>query len=109
VIEALRRTLFRVLALVRSRALDADLEQEIEHHLALAADEHVRQGLSPHEARRRARLDFGGIQNAREAHRQARCHFSKARSRTLLMPCAVFVGIRSSRWALSSSSRSPSA
>jgi putative ABC transport system permease protein len=72
VIEALRRTLFRVLALVRSRALDADLEQEIEHHLALAADEHVRQGLSPHEARRRARLDFGGIQNAREAHRQAR-------------------------------------
>jgi predicted permease len=62
----------RIRALGQRNALDRDFEEEAAAHLELAADEYVRRGLPPAEARRRARLDFGSPAAARDAHRDAR-------------------------------------
>ena len=48
----LRVVLFRLRALVRSRQLDREIDDEIASHLAEATDEYVQRGLSPEEARR---------------------------------------------------------
>jgi predicted permease len=68
----LRVLLSRLRSLVRSRALDRDVREQIESHLEEATDEYVRQGLSPIEARRAAMRDFGGVVRAEEACRDAR-------------------------------------
>jgi hypothetical protein len=62
----LRVFLSRLWALVRSRQMDRELEDEITSHLAEATEEYVRQGLSPEEARRAARRSFGGETQAKE-------------------------------------------
>ena len=46
----LRIVLLRLWALVRSRQMDREIDDEIISHLAEATDEYVRQGLSPEEA-----------------------------------------------------------
>jgi predicted permease len=71
-IDALRRGWRRVAAQFRHSADDGELREELEEHLALAADDHVRRGASPDEARRLARLALGSIDAARERHREAR-------------------------------------
>ena len=70
---ALRIVLARLLGLFgdetrRERALRA----EIDAHLAEAADQHVRQGMTPEEARHAALRQFGGVTQAVEAHRVQR-------------------------------------
>jgi macrolide transport system ATP-binding/permease protein len=67
-----RRFVQRLLAFFRRDTLDRDLDAEISSHLALAIDENLRRGMSPDEARRQALLHFGGPQQAKEAHRDAR-------------------------------------
>ena len=57
----LRIFLFRLSALVRSRQMDREIDDEITSHLAEATEEYVRQGLSPEEARRAAQRSFGGV------------------------------------------------
>jgi hypothetical protein len=42
-----RTFLSRLWALVRSRQMDRDIDDEIASHLAEAADEYIEQGLSP--------------------------------------------------------------
>ncbi|HET7697084.1 MAG TPA: ABC transporter permease [Vicinamibacterales bacterium] len=71
-ITRLRIFLFRLRALVRARQMDRDLEDEIGSHLAEAAEEYIRQGLSPEEARRAARRSFGGVPQTQEICRQVR-------------------------------------
>ena len=70
--DRLRQAFLRILALFQARSMDRELQEELDAHLTLAADEHVRRGLSPSEARRRARLELGGVLAAREEHRAAR-------------------------------------
>ena len=65
----LRVFLFRLRALVRSRRMDREIEDEIASHLAEATQEYIRQGLSPEEARLAARRSFGGITQATEVYR----------------------------------------
>ncbi len=62
----------RLLASLRGRTLDHDLDDELQTHLALAAEEHERRGVPPDEARRLAKLQLGGVSAARERHRDAR-------------------------------------
>ena len=62
----------RVWAFFAKRALDAELEAEIESHLQLAIDELVEHGMSRTGARRQALVQFGGVQQAREKQREAR-------------------------------------
>lgn len=69
---ALRRLWARLRALPRAAALDRDFDDEAQAHLTLAIDDLVAQGLSRPEAERRARLAFGSMATAREAHRDAR-------------------------------------
>ncbi|HET9708816.1 MAG TPA: ABC transporter permease [Gemmatimonadales bacterium] len=67
------RLVRRLRALFRSDAVDRELTAEIELHLELEAEELMRtQQLSLEEARRRARLAFGGVARVREEQRDAR-------------------------------------
>src|SRR5207249_8159487 len=68
----LRIFLFRLSALVRSRQMDRQIDDEISSHLAEATDEYVQQGLSPEEARWAARRSFGGVTQTKEVYRQVR-------------------------------------
>jgi predicted permease len=62
----------RLLALVRKRRLDRELEGEILAHLEMAELDAIAAGMSPEEARRQARRGFGGIEQMREDHRDQR-------------------------------------
>lgn len=68
----LRIFLFRLWALVRSRQMDREIDDEIASHLAEATEEYVKQGLSPEEARRAAQRSFGGVPQTKEVYRQVR-------------------------------------
>ncbi len=53
------------------RARTHDLDDEVAHYLEMSAAEYVRSGLSRDEATRRARVDFGGVEAAKEGVRTA--------------------------------------
>lgn len=67
-----RQLLARTIAFFHKPKLDADLEAEVSAHLDLAIEENLRQGMSREEARRRALVRFGGVQQAREYQRASR-------------------------------------
>src|SRR5262249_50720621 len=71
-IPTLRQSLGRFLALFRSPAYDRELDAEMAAPIELAIEEHLKRGLPPAEARRQALVRFGGPQQSREGHRQAR-------------------------------------
>jgi hypothetical protein len=58
--------------LLRRRQGEEDLGEELESHLELQTRKHLAAGLSLEEARRRARLEFGGIEPAKESCREQR-------------------------------------
>jgi putative ABC transport system permease protein len=64
--------LARVRDWVRPGASEADFDQEMETHLALAEEEKIRSGMSREDARREARAELGGVTQLREAARAAR-------------------------------------
>ena len=68
----LRIFLSRLSALVRSRQMDREIDDEITSHLAEATEEYVRQGLSPEEARWAAQRSFGGVTQTKEVYRDVR-------------------------------------
>ncbi|HTW79498.1 MAG TPA: ABC transporter permease [Terracidiphilus sp.] len=68
----MRRGFERVRAFFGKRRRDADLEAELAAHIDFAIEENLARGLSPEEARREALARLGGMQQAREKHREAR-------------------------------------
>ncbi len=62
----------RLLALTRTRRLDRELDDEVRAHLELAERDARAAGLSPEEARRTARRNFGGLEQMKETHRDER-------------------------------------
>jgi putative ABC transport system permease protein len=62
----------RILALFRSGQMDRDFESELETHVSLLEEELRKQGLTPDEARRAARLQLGAVTSLKEQHREAR-------------------------------------
>lgn len=62
----------RLRAMFTARALDQDLQDELQTHARLLADDYVQRGMSPEAALRQAKLDIGGVAQLREAHREAR-------------------------------------
>lgn len=70
--SGLRRIIVRLAALLRGRRLNAELDQEVAAHLAEAADEYRRRGLSENDARLAALRDFGGVAQTKEAYRDVR-------------------------------------
>src|SRR5207302_9399321 len=68
----LHQSFHRMRSLFRRAQLDRDLDEEMSAHLELAVEENLRRGLAPEEARRQALVRFGGPQQAKEQHREAR-------------------------------------
>jgi len=68
-IDALR---LRLRALLRQRAVDAELRDEIQSHLQQLIDENIAAGMSPRDARTAALREFGGVQQLMEESRDAR-------------------------------------
>ena len=62
----------RLRSLFRRAVIERELDDELRYHLQQQIDSFVGQGLSPAEAARRARLELGGLDQIREAHRDAR-------------------------------------
>jgi putative ABC transport system permease protein len=48
------------------RRRSAELDEELQFHLEQATQANIAAGMAPEEARRRARIDFGGVEGARE-------------------------------------------
>jgi predicted permease len=61
-----------VVARLDRRSLDRDMDDEMAAHIAMHAEALERQGFAPAEAARRARAEFGGVQQYREQGREAR-------------------------------------
>ena len=51
---------------------DRDLDAEMESHLAMAIEENMKRGMSEQEAWRQARIQFGGLEQAKQQQREAR-------------------------------------
>ena len=67
-----RRILARIWSLVRRNRVDAELAREVEAHLVLLADDFERRGMSPEESRIAAKRAYGGVEQAKQAHRDER-------------------------------------
>src|SRR5437016_6818372 len=62
----------RLRSLFRWARADQELDDELREHLERKTEEYVAQGMTQAEARRRARLDLGGIEQTKEKCRDAR-------------------------------------
>ncbi len=71
-IHRFNRLMARVWAFFRTATEDRELLQELDAHLAMSIEEHMRRGLTLDQARRAARLELGGLTQLQEAHRDAR-------------------------------------
>ncbi len=69
---ALKRFLRRLVNVLRPGRAEDDLARELASHLALLEDEGRRRGMSAEASRRAARLALGGVDLAKELHREAR-------------------------------------
>lgn len=55
----------------RSR-IESEMEEELEFHISARANDIMRSGVSPDEARRRALIEFGAVERHKEEAREAR-------------------------------------
>ncbi len=60
------------LRLLRGRAAEERMDEEMSFHLEMETEKYLREGMSPEQARRRARLAFGGVEGHKEAMREGR-------------------------------------
>src|SRR5690348_14557385 len=65
---ALRRGLARVGGWFTRRRREHDFDDELHSHVEMHVNDGIRAGLSPGEARRRALVALGGLQQTREAY-----------------------------------------
>lgn len=62
----------RTFAVVRRGRLDREFDEEFAAHLELLSEQNERRGLDPHEARRQAILQMGGLNATKTFHRESR-------------------------------------
>jgi predicted permease len=67
----LRRWRTRLASLAGRRRLEFDLDRELQFHIDMLAEQHVRAGMSPAEARRAALKAFGAVDVVKEGVRDA--------------------------------------
>jgi len=68
----IRAWVVRLAGLVQPSRADRELADELESHLQLHVDDNMRLGMAPGEARRRALIALGGIEQTKEAYRDRR-------------------------------------
>ena len=69
---SIRQFLLRLLSVVRSNHAEDDLAREVNAHLALLEEKFRAEGMAPEAARLAARRAFGGVEQTKEAQRDAR-------------------------------------
>ena len=62
----IRDILMRIRGLAQRRRIESRLHDEMRFHLDMLTEQHVRAGLSPTEARRRALTEFGGMERFKD-------------------------------------------
>jgi predicted permease len=68
----MRRFITRLINVFRPGRAEDELARETAAHLALIEDEYRRRGMTPDEARLEARRAFGGVEQMKDRHRDAR-------------------------------------
>jgi predicted permease len=71
-LSSLYRLFARIQAVFQSSDFDRDLDTELEAHIKLLTEDHVRAGTPPEQAERMARIELGSVHQLHEAHREAR-------------------------------------
>src|SRR5258708_4298008 len=64
--------LLRLRSLFRRKNVEAELDDELRFHFEKQVSKVIQSGLASEEAKRRARLEFGGMEQLKEEHRDAR-------------------------------------
>src|SRR5882724_498695 len=64
--------IFRLRSLFRRKSMERELDDELRSHIEHQQAKYLSRGLSPEEASRKARLEFGGVDQIKEECRQAR-------------------------------------
>ena len=59
----------RALALFQRNRLESEMRAEMQFHIDCATEENLKRGMTPDEARRAARLSFGGVEQTKELYR----------------------------------------
>jgi putative ABC transport system permease protein len=62
----------RIRALVRRAAVEGELDDELRFHFEQQVEKYIRAGMGREQARRRARMEFGGFDQVKEECRDAR-------------------------------------
>jgi len=70
--ENWRVAIHRIRGFFGKRSPDTELDVEFRAHLELLAEENIRKGMTPEEARYAARREFGGVEQAKELYRDQR-------------------------------------
>src|SRR5262245_37210472 len=68
----MRRFIIRLLNVVRGDPVERELTRELDAHLALLEDEHVRRGMTREDAHLAARRAIGSMALTKDLHRDAR-------------------------------------
>src|SRR5438045_6613395 len=70
--KAWRRFVSWMRALLRRSRMESEMDAELRFHIEAFAEDLVRNGVPREEALRRARIEFGGVERAKEECREAR-------------------------------------
>lgn len=68
----LKKLSFWLRLLLKRREVDRELDDEIEYHIEAKTEENIAKGMTPEEARRAARIELGGVEQAKENVRGVR-------------------------------------
>jgi putative ABC transport system permease protein len=71
-VKFIRSWILRLLGVFASGRSERDLSAELHSHLQLHIDDNIRAGMTPSEARRRALIALGGIEQTKEHYRDRR-------------------------------------
>jgi hypothetical protein len=66
-----REAIARVISYLRSDARDCEFDQELASHVEMATSDHLREGLNAEDARRLALAKLGGVEPAKQLHRES--------------------------------------
>jgi predicted permease len=72
--KQLRRAFLKLSRLFTNSREEAELAREIAAHLTLLEDDYLRQGMAPEQARQAARRTYGGVEQAKQMHRNERSY-----------------------------------